>query len=115
MELTFRGRMFRALAMEIISKHGYNTTKTTTWLQIVFRHPDQTEFQNENCETELNWFVENGYLFRYEIERTLHNTGHGRYHRKWKVKEQIYGLTKKAWAIVDKYVSREEMEAEMAR
>lgn len=113
MKLTLKGQIFQALASAIILQNGYDTTKTAEWRIVQFDNFDKFDI-SKSYDKELNWFVDNGYLFRYEIERTNHNTGHGRYHRSWKTKHVIYGLTKKAWAIVDKYVDREEMEKQRA-
>ena len=85
--LTKCGKLFAFIIKDICWKKGWGTTGTS----VQFPSTDGPE---------LEWLVSNGYLFHYQ--RDVINR-----HRNWRYRhsiENIYGLTKKGWAIAGKYV-----------
>ena len=92
--MTSTGKVFAYIIQSVCWTKGWGTTGTTRM------------FPSINNGEELQWLVDNGYLFHYEIE-TYDK------HRNWRYKystADIYGLTRKGWAIAEKYVKAAEAE-----
>ena len=109
-KLTKTGSIFKKLAEKIVLKYGCNSTKTIEGYNV----DDCREYQQE-----LEWLVDNGYLFRYEKcfkQRQCHistyfdlKAKHGEDHFNPKT-YFIYGLTKKGWDVSRHYVDAEKIE-----
>lgn len=86
--MTTTGKVFTEIVLWVCYNKGWGTTGT------------DRQFPNQEYGKELNWLVENGYLFHYQY--TEENK-----RRNWRYRystADIYGVTKKGWQIAGKYV-----------
>lgn len=86
--MTRKGKVFTQIIICACWTKGWGTTGTKQMF------PDIEDGE------ELNWLVENGYLFHYQYMK--HNK-----HRNWRYEwstTDIYGLTKKGWEVAGKFI-----------
>ena len=95
--MTEKAKLFAEIIHSICWTKGWGTTGTTQ------RHP---KYDNENG---LQWLVDNGYLFHYHTQLSKSRGRYGQYGRGY-YDADIYGLTKKGWAVAEQFVSAAEKE-----
>lgn len=94
--MTECGKVFAKIISSVCWTKGWGTTGTTEC------------FAEQENGAELEWLVSNGYLFHYQREKCDKK-------RNWRYRYRtadIYGLTKKGWAIAGKYVDAAKKEIE---
>lgn len=99
--MTETGKIFSNIIFEVCWIKGWGTTGTSR------------QFPNSRYGKELNWLVDNGYLFHYQ--RTVETT-RGGCHYCYNTAD-IYGITKKGWKIAGRYVDaylKEHPDAELS-
>ena len=94
--MTERAKVFAYLISSVCWTKGWGTTGATS------------DPYSEHL-VHLNWLVDNGYLFHYRATKSRGRGRYGQYGRHY-YEEDIYGLTKKGWAVAERYVRAAERE-----
>lgn len=97
--MTERAKFFAGIISTICWTKGWGTTGTTQMF------PNLNPSDGEH----LQWLVDNRYLFHYHTQLSKSRGRYGQYGRRY-YDADIYGLTKKGWAVAEQFVSAAEKE-----
>ena len=101
--MTTRGYAFQDIANYIVTCYEFGSTKTKEVYYSCLTPRCGCKYTLDD----LNWLVENGYLFHYVWlgKSNCSKQSWGAYHSTY---HHIYGITKKGWAVAHKYLETRE-------
>ena len=94
--MTTRGIAFKTIAHKVVVFHGFGSRKTVTEYPCCF-HLDGFG------EDDVNWLIENGYIFHRTVERSRSRGRYGQYGRVYRTDDD-FGITEKGWAVAHLYL-----------